>query len=442
MTEVDARELLDRPTSGLRRLVALGATMLLVAGCGIAGQSPTPAPTGTAGPTATVAPTSGSPSPTATAGGSPTAAPSPTQAPSPTEQPSPAGQLDFANWPLYIDIDDSGAYPTLDKFTAETGISVRYLEDINDNEEFFGLVQPDLAAGNPTGYDLMVFTDWTVERMIRLGYLEPLDHSLLPTFAANAQELYLDPWYDPGNVYSIPYQSGITGIAYNPTLTGREITSFDDLFDPEFAGRAGIFSEMRDTLCLTLLSMGVEPVTATIEQVQAAQQKLLEAAQRNQFRSDYGNDYYDALAAGDLAITIAWSGDISQMQLYDNADVRFVVPETGGMLWVDNMVIPKGAAHPIDAHAMMDFWYDVENATALTEYIGYFTPVSGVAEQVLEDAQTARDEGDEEWAAQLEVISQTAFPSNDQLQNVYTYPQLTEEEERTWNDLFNEVIAD
>jgi spermidine/putrescine transport system substrate-binding protein len=281
-----------------------------------------------------------------------------------------------------------------------------------------------------------------VERMIRLGYLEELDRSQLANVTENMADVYQDPWYDPGNQYSVPYQSGITGIAYNPTLTGREITSFDDLLDPEFAGRVGIFSEMRDTLCLTLLSMGVEPTEATIEDVEAAQQKLLEAADRGQFRSAYGNDYYDALAAGDLAVTVAWSGDISQMKLYDNPDIEFVVPETGGMLWVDNMVIPKGAEHPVDAHRMMDFWYDLENAVALTEYVGYFSPVEGVPERVLEDAETAREEGDEEWAGQLEVISETAFPTNEQLENVHVYPQLDEEEERAWNELFNEVITD
>lgn len=354
----------------------------------------------------------------------------------------PNGELVFVNWPLYIDIDeDTGAYPTLDKFTEETGISVAYSEGINDNEEFFGRIQPDLAAGRPTGYDLFAPTDWMVERMIRLGYLEELDHSLLPNFQANAQPLFTDPWYDPGNNYSVPWVVGVVGIAYDPALTGREISSFDDLFDPEFAGRVGMFSEMRDSMSLTLLSMGVVPTEATIEDVEAAQQKLLEAADRGQFRAFYGNDYYDALARGDLAISMAWGGDITQMQLYDNPNVRFVVPETGGMLYSDNLVIPKGAANPIDAHRMMDFWYDPENATPLTEYIGYYSPVVGVTEQIEQDAQAARAEGDDEWADALEVIATVAFPTAEQLENTYPYKILSEDEERIWNDLFNEVVV-
>jgi len=355
---------------------------------------------------------------------------------------APAGTLDFANWPAYIDIDEeSGDYPTLAKFQDEQGITVAYTEAINDNEEFFGTIQPDLAAGNPPQYDLIVMTDWMIEKMIRLGYLQALDQSRIPNFAANALELYKDPWYDPGNVHSMAWQSGITGIGYNPTLTGREITTFDDLLDPEFAGRVGLFSEMRDTMSLALLSLGIEPEDATVEQATEAKDKLLAAAQAGQFRNFYGNDYYDELANGNLALTIAWSGDVSQMKLYDNSDIEFVVPESGGMLWIDNMAIPKNVAHPLDAHLMMDFWYDLENAVPLTEYVGYFSPVTGVTERVLEDADAAEAEGDTEWAEALRVISATANPTDEVLAMVHNYRKLSEEEESQWNDLFNEVVA-
>ncbi|HET6380956.1 MAG TPA: spermidine/putrescine ABC transporter substrate-binding protein [candidate division Zixibacteria bacterium] len=355
---------------------------------------------------------------------------------------APAGVLDFANWPAYIDIDEeTGEYPTLAKFTEESGIEVNYTEAINDNEEFFGVIQPDLAAGNPPAYDLIVMTDWMIEKMIRLGYLQPLDHSKLPNFEANALDLYRDPWYDPSNAHSLAWQSGITGIGYNPELTGRPITTFDDLLDPEFAGRVGMFSEMRDTMSLCLLSLGIDPETATVEQAAQAKDKLLEAARRGQFRNFYGNEYYDELANGNLALTMAWSGDVSQMKLYDNDAVEFVIPESGGMLWVDNMAIPRNARHPLDAHLMMNFWYDLENAVALTEYVGYFSPVEGVTERVLQDAETAEAEGDTEWAEQLRVISATANPTEEMISQVHNYRRLTEEEEAAWNDLFNEVLA-
>lgn len=422
-----------------RSLLAVGVTMALgVASCGIAAQSPIPAPT--AGPTVTATPApTGTPGGTAQPGASATPAAPATAAA--TAQPTLAGQVTFGNWPYYIDVDeDSGANPTLDQFTAQTGIDVTYLEVIADNSEFFGKIQPDLAAGNATGYDVIAPSDWMIARLIRLGYLQPLDKSQLPNWQANAQDVLRDPWFDPGNVYSVPWQAGIVGIAYNEKLTGRPITSFDDLLDPAFAGRAGLFNEMIDTMSLTLLSLGVKPEDATLADVQAAHDKLLTAAQAGQFRDFYDNSYYDALAVGDLAITMAWSGDVSQMQLYDNPDVKFVIPETGGLLFVDNMVIPNGAEHLADAYRFMDYWYTLEAAVPLTEYIGYFSPVVGVQEQIRLDAQAERDAGHTRYAAKLDQVAIDSFPTAEQLANVFNYKIMTEEEERMWNDLFNEIL--
>jgi spermidine/putrescine transport system substrate-binding protein len=452
----------------LTAVMSVGIALAL-AGCGISGQSQAPttrapgspsAPGGTptsstvasqpaasaastapsgSGSTASTTPTGAATSPGTSA--EPTTSVAPSAAGPATPQPTLAGQVSFGNWPLYIDInEENGNYPTLKNFTEQTGIQVAYHEDINDNTEFFGKVQPDLAAGNPIGYDVIVPSDWMVAKMIRLGYLQPLDKSLLPNFEANVQDTFRDPWYDPGNVYSIPWQAGIVGIGYNPKLTGREITSFDDLLDPAFAGKVGLFSEMIDTMSMTLLSMGIDPPNATIADVQAAHDKLLAPAQAGQFRAFYGNDYYDALAAGDVALTMAWSGDISQMQLYDNPDVKFVVPDTGGMLFVDNMVLPNNVEHLADAYTLMDYWYTLEAAVPLTEYIGYFSPVKGVPEQVQADADAERAAGHPINADHLDQIAHDAFPSPEDLANIHQYKPLTEDEERQWNELFNEIV--
>ncbi len=436
--------MLDRNSRAHRWPAVAVSALIIVAlsGCGIAAQSPAANTPGNSqpvsGPTSGTSTGPGSLAPSGSQPAGQSTQPTPVSTPA-GPPPTPAGQVTFANWPLYIDLNGQD-HPSLDKFTQDTGIQVTYLENINDNAEFFGKIQPDLAAGHDTGYDVIVMTDWMIQDMIRLGYLEPLDHSLLPNFDNNAQTLYTNPWYDPGNQYSVPWQSGITGIAYNPKLTGRPITSINDLFDPAFAGRVGMFSEMRDSMSFALLSDGVKPQDATPADVQAAADKLLNAAQAGQFRAFYGNDYYDALASGDLAISMAWSGDISQMQLFDNPDIQFVVPQEGGMLWVDNMAIPNNAAHPIDAQALMNFYYDTGNATMVTEYVGYFSPVMGVADQVKADAQAAKASGRPYRAHTLQVISQTAFPDDAALANVYTYKVLSEDEERTWNDLFNQVI--
>jgi len=432
------------------------ALAFAVIGCGISAQSQPPAATS---PSSTLIPPGASPAhstgpqastgpapsgPPASSGGGPLTTANPSLIPSisagpATPKPTIAGTVSWANWPVYIDTAN-GKYPTIDQFTSETGIAVQYHEDINDNSEFFGKIQPDLQAGRSTGYDLITPSDWMVAKLIRYGYLQPIDKTLLPNWTANAQDELKNPWYDPGNTYSIPWQAGIVGIAYNPKLTGRDITSFDDLLDPAFAGRSGLFSEMIDTMSLALLSDGVHPEDATMADVVAAQQKLLGAAQAGQFRAFYGNDYYDALAGGDLAVTMAWSGDISQMQLYDNPDIKFVIPSTGGLLFVDNMVMPNFAQHPADAYKLMDYWYTLQAAVPLTEYIGYFSPVKGVQAAILADAQAATADGKTTKADRLTQIANASFPTPAELQNVYNYKALTEDEERQWNDLFNQVV--
>jgi spermidine/putrescine transport system substrate-binding protein len=349
--------------------------------------------------------------------------------------------IEWANWPAYIDIDEEieanpTQYPTLNAFIAESGYNVNYVEAIQDNEEFFGQIQPDLSAGNPTGWDLITPSDWMVERLIRLGYLEELDLSLIPNLEPNAADYARGLYFDPDNTYSVWWQGGITGIGYNPNLTGREITSFGDLLDPAFAGQVGLFKEMRDTMGLQLADMGINPTEATVDDAAAAQAVLLEAAEAGQFRGFYGNEYYDELAAGNLVATVAWSGDVTQMALYDNPDVVFLNPAGGGMRWNDNLVIPKGAANIEPAHALMNYWYDPEPATLLSEYIGYFTPVAEVPERIQADADAAREEGDTETADLLDVVAATVAPTEEDLANSHAYKRLSEEEEAEWNDLW------
>jgi spermidine/putrescine transport system substrate-binding protein len=354
------------------------------------------------------------------------------------------GTVEWANWPGYIDIDDEAApnptpYPTINAFIEETGIQVNLVEAIVDNEDFFGQIQPDLANGDPTGWDLITPSDWMVERMIGLEYLEEIDVAVIPNFDANAADYARNLSFDPENEHSVYWQGGITGIAFDPTLTGRELTTFDDLLDPEFAGQVGLFKEMRDTFPLALLSIGVIPVDATIEDVEEVQQKLLGPAEAGQFRGFYGNEYYDELAAGNLVASMAWSGDITQMALYDNANVQFIIPDTGGIRWNDNLVIPNGAANPSGAHTLMNYWYDPVPATILSEYIGYFTPVAEVPDRIRQDAEAAREAGDTETADLLDAIAPTVAPTEEQLANSYEDKPLTEEEEAEWNALFLEL---
>ena len=354
----------------------------------------------------------------------------------------PSGTLNFTNWPLYIDQDDDGNSPTIQQFEEEFDIDVTYSEAIQDNTSFFATIQPQLEAGQDPGHDIIVMTDWMIGNMAELGYLEPIDVERdVPNFVANADPVYLDRSYDPGNQYSVPYQSGITGIGYNPELVDEEITSLSQLFDPAFiekyCGQIGMFSEMRDVMSFALLYNGVIPEEATLEDVEAAQQTLLEQA--DCVRGYYGNEYADDLANGSLAITMAWSGDVFQLQ-FDNPDLQFVVPEEGGILWTDNMAIPKGAAHPNDALAMMNYLYQPEVAAQVADYVNYITPVPGAKDLFLQWADEAEDPEDAEYYRTL-AESPLVFPTEDMLSRLYSYKVLDEEEERAWNELFQEVVS-
>ena len=351
----------------------------------------------------------------------------------------PAGTLIFANWPLYIDQDDAGKSPTIDQFSEEAGIEVDYQEAIQENTEFFGTIQPSLAEGQDTGWDMIVMTDWMIGKMVGLGYLEEFDAAAsVPNFVANAGEKYKNPSYDPNNRHSVPWQSGITGIAYNPELTGRDITGFADLLDPAFEGRIGMYSDARDSLSLALLHNGVVPADATEDDVRAAADVLREQAPL--VRGYYGNEYTQELAAGSLAVTMAWSGDVFQLQ-FDNPDLKFVVPSAGGILWVDNMAIPKRAKHPADALAMMDFVYRPEIAAQITEYVNYICPVPAAQEIIRTHATEAADGGDQETADYLTAVaeSELVFPSDEMLGNLHSYKVLSEDEETLWNTLMQEI---
>ncbi|CAN5135243.1 spermidine/putrescine ABC transporter substrate-binding protein [soil metagenome] len=406
--------------------------MLVLAACGISpqdspsdGTNPSTAPDDSAGASDAAEPSASAGSGSGAVGGG-----------------EPEGELNFANWPLYIDQDEeTGESPTLQAFEEATEIALTYTENIEDNQSFFGTIQPSLAGGEDTGFDIIVMTDWMIGNMARLGYLEEIDVERdVPNFVANADPTYLERSYDPGNRYSVPWQSGITGIAYNPELVDEEITSMDQLFDPEFiekyCGQIGMFVEMRDSMSFAMLYNGVNPSEATLEDAEAAQQVLLEQAPC--VRDYYGNEFAQALADESLAITMAWSGDVFQLQ-FDNPDLQFVVPEEGGILWTDNMAIPKGAQHPNAALAMMDYVYEPENAAQIAEWVNYITPVPGAREVILQHAEEAEDEEDAEYLRTV-AESPLVFPTEEMLDRLYSYKVLDEEEERQWNELFQDVV--
>jgi spermidine/putrescine transport system substrate-binding protein len=352
-----------------------------------------------------------------------------------------AGVLNFANWPLYIDVEHKNGetiHPSLDKFTADTGIEVNYKTVINDNDPFFGTIQPALAAGQDTGWDLIVITNGQVlDKLIRLNYLTPLEHSYLKNFDQHAGDAYRDPSYDPGNKFTVAWQSGITGIGYDPNLTGREITSFQDLFDPAFKGKVGMFGDTLDMPNFAMKGLGIDPETSTPDDWKKAAEVLIKQRDDGIVRQFYTQDYQKHLAAGEVWISMAWSGDIFQLNNSGSPDLKFVVPEEGGIIWTDNMCIPAKAQHPLDAITYMDYVYQPEVAATITEWVNFITPVPDAQGVIAQHAAEATGAD----AAYLKGVatSSLVFPTSDTYARTSHYRVLQPDEEEEWNSTFEPV---
>jgi spermidine/putrescine transport system substrate-binding protein len=302
-----------------------------------------------------------------------------------------ADEVTISNWPFYIDQnDDATKFPTLDKFTEATGVDVNYLEDINSNEEFFGEIQAPLSRGQSIDRDIIVPTAWLAARLLNLGYLQRVDKSAIPNIV-NLEPTLASPAWDPNRDYSLPWQSYITGLGYDPDKVGGELTSVEDLLDPALKGKITMLDSMEDTVGLFLLEMGVDP-SGEIDPAayDEAVAKVQQAADDGQIRQFTGNDYTGPLSKGDVWASIAWSGDIIILQA-DNPNLRFTVPDAGGMTSVDTMVIPTGG-DVYTASTFMNFFYDPEIAAEVTAYVNYITPVAGTKEAITEiDPALAED---------------------------------------------------
>ena len=331
--------------------------------------------------------------------------------------------LTFSNWPAYIDEE------TVELFREESGIDFTYTEDYNDNNEYFAKIQGDLSAGRRIAADIIAPTYWLVPRLIELGFVEEIPFDDIP----NSENLVADlqnPSWDPDGRYSLPWQSGMTGIAYNAEATGRDLTSMEDLFDPAFKGRIGMLSEMRDTVGLVMLSTGQDPADATFDNAQAAFERIEKAKADGQIRQFTGNDYMDDLASGGFVACVGWSGDIGQLAL-DNPNLRFVIPDEGGMRWSDSMVITKGSPNMANAATWMDYVYEPENAARIAEYVGFNSPVEGVRE-IFEN-------GTDEQKALAE--SPLLFPDEETNSRLHVFATLDEETEAQFDERFSSIIG-
>jgi spermidine/putrescine transport system substrate-binding protein len=331
----------------------------------------------------------------------------------------PSGSLTISNWPLYID------KKTVPDFEKATGVQVKYIEDVNDNQEFFGKMQPLLAKGESGGRSIFVVTDWMAKKMYDLGYLQNLDKSAIPNVEKNLVPTLQHPAFDPNRDFSAPWQSGMTGLIVRTDLAPN-IKSICDLFKPQYKGKVDMLTEMRDTVPLVMKCQGVDLNHVTENDWMSAINKIKAAADSGQIRRFTGNDYARDLTSGDVDAVIGWSGDAIQLQA-DNPDIKFVMPTEGCMLWSDNMVIPVGAPNPTAAEAWMNYVYDPKNQVQITDYNYYVSPVSGVKGPLKKiDPPAAK--------------SNLIFPSSKFTSKCDVAPTLEGQEEQDVTRAFNAVV--
>jgi spermidine/putrescine transport system substrate-binding protein len=331
------------------------------------------------------------------------------------------GDWTFSNWPLYID------KKVLKSFDKQFGGHVKYIEDINDNDEFYGKVRQQLQAGRSIGRDIVTLTDYMVSKWVRNRYVQPFDKKNIPNFYANLVDNLKGIPYDPKRLMTAPWQSGATGIGYNPKNTGRELKSINDLFDPAFKGRVTMLSEPYDSAMSVLLTMGVDPTHAKLDQILTAIEKISKANDAGQFRRFTGNDYATDLTKGNVWVALAYSGDLVQLQS-DNPDLKFVYPEEGAMTFTDNMMIPQKAEHVYAAETMINYVYEPEVAAKIALYVNYLSPVKGVKEIV--------EKTDPDLAN-----NPLVFPSDEIRAKLHAYPALSDADERTMKEAMAQVTG-
>jgi len=334
-----------------------------------------------------------------------------------------ASAMYIANWPLYIDEKRSA----LKSFQDKHGTKIKYVEEVNDNDQFFGKVRQQYDQGSSGGRDIHVVTDWMADRMIRLGYVEKFDKATMPNADKNLIERLKSPPFDPKREFSMPWQSGLTGIIYRKDLVKRPPKSVDDLFDPAYKGKVTFLTEMRDSVGVVTAWQGGDPEKATLDEYMKAVDKLQEEVDSGQIRGFTGNEYLKDIPKGDSVIILGWSGDAVQLKA-DNPNIDFVLPESGGMLWTDNMQIPVGAPHAYTAEKFIDYVYEPEVQAPIEAYVNYICPVNGTKEVI---AKT-----DKELAA-----NPLIFPDEEFLADTHIFRGLKPDEEEQLNDAFQKLIG-
>jgi len=357
----------------------------------------------------------------------------------------PGDTVNFANWPLYLDQakdkDGNVYHPSLKLFQDATGISVNYEDVIQSNEEFFGKLQPQLQAGDPTGWDIIVITNGRQFNVLTGNeWVYRLDPSKRPNFDANATPFAKDPSYDPGNAFSMPWQGGFTGIGYDASKVNGPATKLDDLANPALVGTDSVGMLTSDMPDFVMINLGIDPVNSGPAEWQEAADWLLMQRESGTVRQYYDQGYIDDFVAGNAPVSMAWSGDILYYKVWAGyPDFEFLIPEDGALLWQDNMLVPVGAENAPGAAQVMDWYFDPKIATMVTEWVLYLSPAGGVQERIVEDAAAALDDGYKGYANKLTMTAESefAFPDDALLAKTQFGTNITSDEQaEEWDNIF------
>src|SRR6185312_2910566 len=331
------------------------------------------------------------------------------------------------NWALYLDVDDAGNYPTLEAFEKKTGIKATYTEAVDDNNTYYGKVKDQLKLGQDIGCDTVCLTDWMVDRLIRFGYTQELDHANIPNFK-NLVPAYLNVDFDKGRKMSIPWQGGFAGIAWNKDKIPGGLTSVSDLWDKSLKGRVGVLSEMRDTMGCIMQDLGTKiDGKWGDDEYSAAIDVLQKQVDDGQIRNIKGNSYKEDLQNGDTLAAIVWSGDITQLNAEAGDHWEFAIPTKGGTLWNDNFVIPVGSDHKKNAETLINYYYDPEVAAQVAAYVNYIPPVVGTKEAMMALDPELAD-------------NQLIFPSDETLKNTHVFRSLSSSEAQKYSTQFQAIL--
>lgn len=356
-------------------------------------------------------------------------APGASNAPEPADDISSSDKtLRWSNWPAYIDEDEEGNYPTLERFTEETGIEVEYKVDIDDNNTYYGTIKDQLALGQDTGADTFCLTDWMVARLIRFGYVQDLDAANIPN-KKNLAPALLNPDFDPGREKSLPWQNGFAGIAWNTEELPNGLESVDDLWKPELKGKVTVLSEMRDTMGLIMLSQGVDISGSDwgSDEYNAAIEVLEEHVTSGQIFGIKGNEYMQDFVSGDAIAGITWSGDITVLNAEAGFEKwKFALPSAGGTLWGDTFVVPMGSPRKKNAETLMNYYYEPEVAAEVAAWVNYITPVVGAQEVAAEMFPEVAE-------------NQLIFPNAETLSNAHIFRTLDPADDQEFNAEFQRV---